>query len=380
MISTRFRADIGRKLWVTLLAGSIAACGVDHPDGAEAFVRVAADAGGHCLLVLEPTGTEVVTGADATDPAPRPGPAVLDGQGRLYTQSYEDGVVARWTPDGRFDGTVGAFGDGPGEFHRIEGMALGAGDSVHVFHRGRWSIIAPDLSLVPAARSAHLVSGGALAAEVLDDGRLLVPAISSRVGGPVVAVLSRSGVVEAELGAGRFGTGVLTTDFGVAYPGQGDSFWVGPVDWWPTGYVVEKWNVDGEVLDRIERQIDWISAEAVEESSWPVRFSLRQHRGGLLHVTAQIPDPEGDASGLPPGIEPTLGRFEFLDPHSGTLVTSGWQGDHEASVGTMWGRLSNTGHTFRFETRGDERALVMLRMVLQPLPDGPGSECEDPAR
>ncbi|MCB9397116.1 MAG: 6-bladed beta-propeller [Acidobacteria bacterium] len=71
-----------------------------------------------CGQFLEPTATTQFAPLpeDSDYYLERPASVALDDQGRLYVADVEAGVIFRWSKDGKFLGTIGHPGQGPGEF------------------------------------------------------------------------------------------------------------------------------------------------------------------------------------------------------------------------------------------------------------------------
>src|SRR5687768_9271371 len=59
---------------------------------------------------------------------------VLDSRGRIYGVSWlRHGEVHRYDPTGKWIGTLGRRGRGPGEFSQLMRLAFGSGDTLHIF-------------------------------------------------------------------------------------------------------------------------------------------------------------------------------------------------------------------------------------------------------
>ncbi len=75
-------------------------------------------------MSLVPTGTVLEPDPQARTPAPARGVA-RDSSGRFLTQTHTPGTLARWGPDGAFQGSVGRFDEGPGEFGLVSTLLAG---------------------------------------------------------------------------------------------------------------------------------------------------------------------------------------------------------------------------------------------------------------
>lgn len=155
-----------------------------------------------CELALEPTGVVLRSDPSGNIPDPQRG-LTVDSRGRWYTPTADPGVIARWERGGAFEGVTGGHGDGPEELGHVAALHPGPGDTIHVFHEGRWSLIAPDLSVSPVARSPELQRVQIHAGVILEDGRLLAPTRDARTGAWTLIVVDRSGSVVREVGRDR---------------------------------------------------------------------------------------------------------------------------------------------------------------------------------
>lgn len=243
---------------------------------------------------------------------------MLDRQGRLYLGGHEPGVLVRWTPSGEYDGSMGRLGEGPGELGRIRMIQMGPeGDTVHVIHG--------------------------------------------------VGVIDRSGDITSFLQASPPDQEVWARGVGLALAGTDGDFWVGPLKIRDDAYVLERWALSGEMVDQIERQIDWIPEGVVGGEEMGLGMLVRRHSDGMLHVLARVPHPDADQGAFAaiPGVVRGYGRFEILDPGNRTVMASAWLGQHPESVGSMSGGLSGSDLNFRISPDSDGvPQLIMQRLVL----------------
>ena len=324
---------------------------------------------GQCQLVFEATGLTMESDLEGSIPDPVANTGVLDGEGRFYTRTSEPGVVARWTPEGEFDAAVGSFGEGPQEFDPIMRMHLGAGDTVHVLHGARWSMIAPDLSVHFVARVDALAGPAMQGSEIGADGRLMLPMLHPAQDVYGVGVFNREGELDIFLEAPDADPLVWGTGVGIARIEGSREFWVGPTQHDQDHYVLERWNLEGEPLERIERRIDWIPDEALTIPRQPVSMTLLRHPNRALSVATRLPLPSLDqgASENRPGMTRTFSRLEVLDPGSGELLVSAWVDLHPEAVGRLGTRLRGTEKTL-WRTRRDDgvEGLEVGRIQLEP--------------
>ena len=327
-----------------------------------------------CLLSLVPTGVVLEPDQQARVPDPARGVG-MDSTGRFLTQTHTPGTLARWGPDGAFQGSVGRFGEGPEEFGIVSTVLAGPADTFHVFHESRWSMVTPSLEVIPVSRSPLVLPERAEGAAILRDGRLLVPGWEP--GGPVAVLLNRAGEVEAEIGTLAVGTVPLLVPPGIVHL-QGDTtFLVGPVAWTASGYVVERWSLNGQFLERWERPADWVRDVVGIGDPVPPVGRLSLHRRGIVHLSASAPNPSYRAAATGMQGSPRWPRFELLGASDGRLLAGGWYGfPGETSVEEMWGQIPASGLTYRIvTTAGGLEGMEILRKELRPRPGrGPG-EC-----
>jgi hypothetical protein len=91
-----------------------------------------------CRIVLEPIAR--LGSADEPLSLISIARVVSDSRGHYYVApTFEAGLIAHYRRDGRFLGTIGRAGQGPGEFQRINGLVMAAGDTLHVFEGVRYT-------------------------------------------------------------------------------------------------------------------------------------------------------------------------------------------------------------------------------------------------
>lgn len=342
-------------------------------EGRDQTEAAAQDPAAPCLLSLVPTGVHLEADQGGRTPDPTRGVAV-DGSGRFLTRTRAPGVLAYWDADGGFRAALGRLGEGPGEFGQVSRLLAGPGDTFHVFHEGRWSLVTPSLEVIAVARSPLLLPERAEGAAILQDGRLLVP--GSQPGDALAVVVNRAGEVDAEIGVLRAGALPLMLPPGIAYHPDDIGFLVGPLAWTDSSWVVERWSLEGDRLQSWERVGDWIRQAGGAGTPLPTMGRLGLHRRGMVHLSASAPNPS-----LRPGAagmegSPRWPRFEILEAGSGRLLAGGWYGFAGETVGEMWGLIPGSALTYRIATTpGGLERLEILRMELRPRPGRSGAEC-----
>lgn len=128
----------------------------------------------------------------------------LDGRGRILVADDRNHHVVVFDADGRYVGTLGRRGGGPGEFESPWKLAVDARDSVFVWDmtHARISVFGPDLMF---ARSFRVVPRGAVGSlGFLPDGRLLLAAYATGEAG-TLHLMDREGRVLRSFGPGFSG-------------------------------------------------------------------------------------------------------------------------------------------------------------------------------
>jgi hypothetical protein len=125
--------------------------------------------------------------------------AALDSRGRIVVADDLGHRVVVFAPDGRYVGTLGRHGRGPGEFESPWKIAIDAADSIFVWDMAlaRISVFAPDLSFArtfPVPPQWTVNSLG-----FLPDGRLLIAAYARELPG-ALHMVSRTGRLERSFG------------------------------------------------------------------------------------------------------------------------------------------------------------------------------------
>ena len=362
--------------WIMLLLLLVAGCGgsdgsadpggEDHPGQ---------DPAAPCILELVDTGVRLDPDPEGRFPDPVRGVA-MDGDGRFLTLTSTPGTLALWGAEGGFQAVVGRPGDGPQEFGLISAVLAGLSGTFHVIHDDRWSMVTPSLEVIPVTRSPLLFSERSQGVAVAHGGRLLVPGWEP--GGPVAMLLGTNGEVEREFGKLPASSPPLLLPPGLAHwPGE-STFVAGPILWTDSSYVLERWSLDGELVDRWERTAEWIGVEVGAGADVPIVGRIGLHLPGIIHLSASLPNPALRVGAEGMEGSPRWPRFELLESETGSLLASGWYGFSGSTVGEMWGRIPGSGLTYRIVTTSDglER-LEILRMELRDRPRSEAGECAD---
>jgi hypothetical protein len=233
----------------TLLVG----VGTAPASAQERIVQLADPECTECGLSLVPLAT-----LGATE-----GPAMLetvamrirrDSRGRFVLSDDLTSTVKVFESDGTFVGSVGGWGEGPGEFLAISAVSVSPGDSLYVFDpaQGRMSVFAPDLSLarvqavpMPASYDAALVEAGWIVnANNRAPNNVGYPLHIIRPDGTVSSFGSRTGLYRPDVPYAMRRV--------VARAGP-DEVWSG----WLNQYAIERWDAEGVLKEVLTREADW---------------------------------------------------------------------------------------------------------------------------
>jgi hypothetical protein len=108
------------------------------------------------------------------------------GDGRIVVADGGSASLRFFGPDGRFEGSVGAPGEGPGEFAGLRALAAAPGDSLYAYDSRlrRLSVFGPDGTYVRSFRLAvDGERGQGVFAAAFDDGTILVQGFANAGGG-----------------------------------------------------------------------------------------------------------------------------------------------------------------------------------------------------
>lgn len=174
----------------------------------------------------------------------------------LVTPLDNLGTFAVFSPEGRFDRTVGRVGQGPGEFRYAIQIRVGVNDTVEVLDQVHKSvsILGPQGSFV---RSVPLPGFASSVLRVRGDTLLVNSAVgtSAAIGNPFHLMTERGELLRS------FGyDGTPYEAFGQAGASRSFAFLGGRVlSLSPTSkeYVIEQWTLNGELLRRVHRANPW---------------------------------------------------------------------------------------------------------------------------
>lgn len=326
--------------WAVLVAFGIMCDGMIPPDsrGQEPRLVPSEPACAACEIRLD----LVARLGELDDPGGvgRPGVAARDGRGWYYVRSAEaPAEVDVFDSGGEYLRTFGRPGAGPGEFGTVSHMYFGANDTLHVFdnQNGRISVFSPE---------GELVRDGGLEGEVLKlahlaEGRF---AISGRVltreslGYPL-HLIDGSGRLIRSFGAEN---AVFRPDAFYSFqryiaPSGEGSIWAAH----HLQYVIELWDVEGELKDVLVRRADWFPPQFTQRRrtpdtpDYPAIHEIREDANGLVWVIVRVNQPNwsealGDPVESPDGryypvedFDGLMGtRMEVIDPQRAAVVAS----------------------------------------------------------
>lgn len=293
---------------------------------------------------------------------PTPQDVLRTSSGHLMVMTTNPSVPLLFDESGAFVAQLGRRGEGPGEFRSPRSAVQGVGDTIWVLDSGlrRRTAWSPEGEYLGATRRTP----GFVHAVELSDGiwvfnGLLPAAISfpfHRVGAGGNVDLSFGPEVRAEPGA-HPGTG-LRRDLA---PGADGNFWaISPYE-----YKLEKYDLQGDLLTVIERNVDWfverdpsVSWSLAEDGPATNPAGLVESDNGLLKTLVNLPGENwregiGERE-LQPGFE-EAGIYwtpirdyrkafnfviEVIDPERGELLhrerfaglTLGWVDEHHIAT------------------------------------------------
>lgn len=266
----------------------------------------------------------------------------MDSRGNYWIASEEAAwSISMFDSTGTWLKTVGRAGEGPGEFASISALVVGKGDTLQAFdiRNGRHVWIDPDGQVVRSRPR----SGGVESVEAASDGLVLLAGGGSRgARGQPVHVLDMEGEVLFSLGGGPNGMEYDFYGFSryVAWAGTTGVVWMTPA----LDYHLERWTVEGELLERWERDPEWMPPDQPwvpatgDHPVSPTMRDLQFDSEGRLWTLAIVGEPNwveglGQPTGDPeaPGrrmwpiedVDAVLGsRIEVLDVESRQVLAS----------------------------------------------------------
>ena len=273
---------------------------------------------------------------------------------------WGEGPILRYAADGRFLGTLGRIGDGPGEYRGQQSVVAARGDSVSIFAYGRVTTISVGSGAGRTAQAGKPLS--AFRHLALPSGDVLIqnyaaPTLPFVLLAPDAAVKLPFGpsATVVDFGNGRRGPDYDSQQDLVA-PATGDGFWAAPQFY---RYGLQRWSASGEMLQTIARTPSWFPthdyaalAEARRRGAGitpplPFAHGLWSDRGRVFLLAraadakwkadpnapkvAEIPAGRGERRAVPWDPTGGLGRYydgviDVYDSVAGTFLGS-WRAD-----------------------------------------------------
>lgn len=331
---------------------------------------------GPCLLEVHLTGVELTS--DRAGTVPDVGThLVRAGDGRFFTSTNDPGIVAVWSSEGEFLASVGNPGPGPEEFGTVRALSVDSQDRVHVLHSNtRWSLITSDLGVEPVATQPGLMHASSGNAALVGDSMVVVAGHDP--GAPELqlhTVHAEEGTVASYRRLSMEYRAWMSLHPSVRWFREPGVVWTGPWQSSPHAYTLEQWSTDGELLQTVTREAEWLQEEPVgEDGTGPVRataFDLQRFSDGLAYVSMRIPDPdEVHQDGR------TL-RFDLIDLVSGEVLASGRRRGSQAGEPTVLTSVfpgSGLGYRMEYDDAGLATAHI-LELELRPGPETTDERC-----
>jgi len=285
-------------------------------------------------LEVVPVGQTLSGAVGASHPDPWLGtrPTVaIDTRGRVYTKTRANRSIAVWTAEGEFVRELGHIGEGPGEFARgVSSFRVVEDDSLFVLDGGgRWAVFD---SAGQYSRMFSAPTTREMAAHPLPDGRIVFT--YPPPGAPPGYALYFTDRVGSYLGSAGRVTDDALRDATAPRPSvvNGGEIWIAPPQGIPRGLLIERRSLDGELVQELRFDEDWLPIEGYSES-W-LRGSLPDFKAigfdpesGLLWVTVLVRDPwaEGRSDAeIRAAEESELAEMRFLaiDPVASRIVAT----------------------------------------------------------
>jgi hypothetical protein len=169
-------------------------------------------------------------------------------------EGFNPSQVTVYSSSGAYVRTLGRTGDGPGEFRNVMTLAT-LGDSLFVYDNVHLRESVFDFS--GRLHRSRGVPPRPFRAVPFRDGRLVVNAQDTspgRVGAQHHVIDSAGGTIISFPGAGgRFRADEAALDRRSLTRASASTFWSAP----PNHYVIEHWELSGELLARLVRDVEW---------------------------------------------------------------------------------------------------------------------------
>ena len=329
---------------MALLCGACSRAEVpyEHESGGEVRVIDGNPACPGCKIVFR----DVVTLGGAEDPssvwerAAGLGCAVAElGTGEFLLGGVTGGgTIFAYDDQGRFAGTIGRRGEGPGELRGTARILVGAGDTLWVADDGNvrmqvWTVAGEHI------RSFHMPAPYRRFAR-LNNGNFAFQGSVTRTGDPMFHLI---GPLGEDIGRfGPSGSKEPDVEMGIVAPrpGRTEAMWAASA--WR--YAIEEWSSPTTLESTLVRDVDWFPPypafpEDVYESvpPPPTLHHVREDDSGRLWVYIFLPDADW-RPGIPLSPRPTWHRetfdhlIEVIDPATARLVV---RGEHRDRISPM---------------------------------------------
>ena len=189
---------------------------------------------------------------------------------------WRGGLILRYAANGRYLGTLGRLGDGPGEYRNAKMLLHGPGDSVTILSSNTMAVISTASGMGRSAPIGMTVMPDALTR--LSDNRLVFNTHYPR--SPSFVMLGRDLKQEAAFGpvmaSGPDKDGNFDEPIHRLAASRLGGFWAAKIE-----YVrrIERWLPNGAVAQRLDSLVPWFprytSRDATFQDGWRVVFTRR---------------------------------------------------------------------------------------------------------
>jgi|GEM_PF-3422929 len=224
-----------------------------------------------------------------------------DSRGYFYAAPVHDpGRIAVYDVTGQFLTLMASHGQGPGEIQRVNVLAIGEGDTLHVFdwQQVRWSRFSPAGDFTFSSQ----VPGHVHQAVATGEGRMVLHMHlrdSSRMVHPF-HIMTTDGEIERSFGTkmADFEERNLDLYLRNVSPAAGGGIWVAPIN----RYEVGLWNLKGEQERTLQRFVEWFRpwdevyrAEPLESRPRPRIAGIQEDGEGHLWVLILVASEDWDS-------------------------------------------------------------------------------------
>ena len=237
----------------------------------------------------------------------------VDSKGNyIVAPTYNAGEIALFDRAGRYQRSFGRAGQGPGEFGtHIGALRVGAGDTVHVFHENRHTVLRPGLSGLVLSRQ---IASEARYPVGLSNGRWAFHAVAGGGSAPrLLHVLEKDGSIvrSFEDQRPRRGSDPFYANTRIVGAAGGDRIWSARFN----EYRLERWTLEGTQDLVVDRRVPWFTAwpnpepgEPLQSAPKPRITDVREDRSGILWVLTLVASADWKAqpssNGLVAGTDP----------------------------------------------------------------------------